>query len=116
MDRRSAVVVMGAGMVGIHAVASASARGEGHAQPPADPGAERNLMLEWERCAAACSSCAASCDAAIPHALRMLTEGDKGLESACRLLVDCSQVCAISSAFCARRSDQAPSLCAACAE
>jgi hypothetical protein len=110
MERRELLGVLGAGAVGLTALARANAG--------AVPDEHRHLDQTQEDCLKACGECARACGETARHCLEQLAEGSGDRKIHARVherTMDCQEFCVLSATLIARGSDMMRFACEACA-
>lgn len=69
--------------------------------------------MSMDECIERCLECAEACEALVPHCLAM--GGEHASVAHIRLLMDCADICTLSSRFMIRGSDLHMETCATCA-
>jgi hypothetical protein len=111
MERRELLGALGAGAVGLTALARATAA--------APPEGHRHLEQSHEDCMKACAECARACIETASHCLEQLREGsgDRKIHALVHeRTMDCQEFCILSATMILRGSDMMRFSCDACAD
>jgi hypothetical protein len=106
MDRRKAMMALGASAAGLTALAGGEARAD-----------DDHMHHEhFDKCAKLCADCQVACDGCFHHCAELVAKGDKDHVKTMHTCVDCAECCKLAATLSARHSPFAKAACECCAK